>query len=285
LVASQLDVAVLFLGAATAVASAALLGARPASRGARSALHVLWQHLPGAVAVLCVVASTGSVRIQEIARAQGGLPWQWMALRSPPLLAARGLLLACALVEPEDEAPPRGLAALVDDEGEGDAGAAGPTSRRARRPWLDAAARIHRVVLAGLAVALLLGGWRVPGVAPAVQDARPVLELAGAALYLAKTWAVVLGLAFVRVLWQRPTLAERSRAVAFRRLPVAVAALGATALWMWWRPAPAVEILAGGVLAVLLAGLLAAVATRVRQALAAAGRNAAADGSRVSVFL
>lgn len=285
LVASQLDVGVLFLGAATAVATAALLGAGRASRGAKSGLHVLWQHVPGAVAVLCVVVSTGSVRIQEIARAQGGLPWQWMALRSPPLLAALCLLLACALVEPEEEAPRQGLAALVDDAADGDAGDHGPLSRRRRRPWLDSAARTHRIVLAGLAVALLLGGWRVPGVAPAVQDARPALELAGAALYLGKTWAVLVGLALVRTLWPRRSLAERSRAVALRLLPLALGTLGATALWAWWRPAPAIEILAGGVLAVLVVAIFAALATRVRHALAAAGRNAAADGSRVSLFL
>lgn len=285
LVASQLDVGVLFLGAATAVATAALLGTGLASRGAKSALHVLWQHVPGAVAVLCVVVSTGSVRIQEIARAQGGAPWQWMALRSPPLLAALCLLLACALVEPEEEAPRKGLAALVDAASDADAGDQGPRSRRLRRPWLDAAARTHRLVLAGLAVALLLGGWRVPGVAPAVQDARPALELAGAALYLGKTWTVVVGLALVRSLWPRPSLPERSRTVALRLLPVSLATLGATALWSWWRPAPAVEVLAGGVLAVLVVALLAALAARVRHALGAADRNAAVDGSRVSVFL
>jgi NADH-quinone oxidoreductase subunit H len=293
LVASQLDVGVLFLGAATAVATAALLGGGAASRGVKSALHVLWQHVPGAVAVLCVVVSTGSVRIQEIARAQGGAPWQWMALRSPPLLAALGLLLASALVEPEEQAPRQGLAALVEDTGDGDAGDPGARSsgtgsgrgRRVRHPWLDAAARTHRLVLAGLAVALLLGGWRVPGVVPAVQDARPALELAGAALYLGKTWAVVVGLALVRSLGSRPSLGERSRAVALRLLPLSFATLGATALWAWWRPAPAVEVLAGGVLAVLVVAVLAALVARVRHALAAAGRNAAADGSRVSVFL
>jgi NADH-quinone oxidoreductase subunit H len=277
LVASQVDVAVLFLGATTALVTAALLAGRSPLGGIKAALHVVWQHVPGALAVLCVIASTGSVRVQEIARAQGGLPWEWMALRSPPLLSALLLLLACALIEPVEEAPRPGLAALVQD-------AAEPSTGR-RGPWLAAAWRTHRVVLAGLAVALLLGGWRIPGVAPAVQDARPALELAGAAVFLGKTWGLVVVLAWTRTLWPQPSLSARSRRVAVRLVPLALATLGATLAWGWWRPAPAVDLLASGAVAVVFVSILAAVVVRVRYALAY-GRGPAADGSgHVSVFL
>jgi NADH-quinone oxidoreductase subunit H len=275
LVASQLDVAVLFLGATTAMVTAALLAGRSPLAGAKAALHVVWQHVPGAVAVLCVIASTGSLRVQEIARAQGGLPWQWTALRSPPLLSALLLLLACALIDPTEEPSRGGVTALVD--------AGGGTPDRSRGPWLEAAWRTHRVVLAGLAVVLLLGAWRIPGVAPAVQDARPPLELAGAALFLGKTWALVVALAWTRTLWPPSTLLARSRLTAFRFAPLSFATLGAAVAWGWWQPTPAVEVLSSGALAVLFVVVLAATVARVRHALLA---THAADGSgHVSVFL
>jgi NADH-quinone oxidoreductase subunit H len=273
LVASQLDVAVLFLGATTAMVTVALVAGRSPFAGAKAALHVVWQHIPPALAVLCVVASTGSLRVQEIARAQGGLPWEWAALRSPPLAAALVLLLTAALVEPTDDVP-AGLAALVDEPLD--------PSRRPRGHWLEAACRAHRVLLAGLAAVLLLGAWRLPGIAPAVQDTRPALELAGATLLLAKTWTLVILLAWARTLGSRPSLAARSRATTRVALPCAVATLGATLAWAWWKPAPAVEVLASGALGVLVAGVLAALALRVRHALGASGAEGA---GHVSVFL
>ncbi len=277
LVASQLDVAVLFLGATTAMATAALLGGRSQLAGVKAALHVVWQHVPGAIAVLCVITSTGSLRVQEIARSQGGLPWQWIAPRSAPLLLALVLLLAAALVEPTEDAPRRGIAALIDDPAQT---AGGP-----RGPWLGAAVRVHHVILAGLTVVLLLGGWRIPGVAPAVQDARPALELAGAALFLGKTWGLVLALALARVLWPAPSLRARSRQIGLRLLPLALATLGATVAWSWWKPTPAVELLSGGALAVVFVAVVGAVAARVRHAMLAV-RTASSDGSgHVSVFL
>jgi NADH-quinone oxidoreductase subunit H len=277
LVASQLDVGVLFLGATTAMVTAALLAGRSPLAGARAAFHVVWQHVPGALAVLCVIASTGSLRVQEIARAQGGLPWEWLALRSPPLLTALFLLLACALVEPSEDAPRTGLAALVDD--------AGSAPERSRGPWLEAAWRTHRVILSGLAVVLLLGGWRIPGVAPAVQDARPALELLGAGVFLGKTWGLVVVLAWTRTLWPQPSLLARSRLAAVRLVPIALATLAATLAWSRWKPTPAVEVLSSGALAVLFVSVLAAVVARVRHALHGA-RSQASDGSgHVSVFL
>jgi NADH-quinone oxidoreductase subunit H len=181
LVASQLDVGILYLGAATALAVAALLAATGPLRGARAALHVIWQHVPGMGAVACVVVATGSLRIQEILRSQGGAPWEWQALRSPPALVALALLLACMRIEPTEAPPREGIASLVEPP----ARAAHPT----RGPWIEAACRGHHTIVAGLASALFLGGWSLPGVAPSVMDSKPVLQLAGAVVFLGKTGA------------------------------------------------------------------------------------------------
>jgi NADH-quinone oxidoreductase subunit H len=251
------------------LAAAALVCQRPAWRGVLAALHVIVQHVPAAAAVACVVVSTGSLRFQEIARAQGGWPWEWMAFRSPAGLAALAALLACAFVDPLEQAR-SGLAAWVDVT----------ATRRSDRPWVEAVSRAHRLVVAGLASVLFLGGWLIPGQTPAQQDARPALELAGAALLLAKTWALVIALAWGR--WAvpaKPTV-DRTRAAALRWLPLALAALAVSAAWTWWSPADALQSLVSG--ALVAAAVLAAVAAahRLRHALVAP----ASDG-HMSTFL
>jgi|SRR5579859_5153569 len=272
LVAAQLDVGLLFVAAATALVVAALVGSGSAWRGARAAAHVAWQHLPAAAAVAAVVLSTGSLRVQEIERAQGGAPWEWLAFRSPAALVALVLLLACASIEPDAHVPPTALAARVEEPG--------AALHPPRGPWLEAACRAHHLVVAGLASTLLLGGWLLPGVSAAVQDARPALELAGAALVLAKTWGLVVLVAWVRRALGARTLRERSRRAAIAWAPLSLAVLGTTLAWDAWAPSGAVQSLVSGAL-VAVAGLAAvAMAHRVRQGLLAPGCE-----GRLSPFL
>jgi NADH-quinone oxidoreductase subunit H len=271
LVAAQLDVGVLFVAAIAALVVAALAAGGSAWHSVRAAVHVVCQHLPGAVAVASVVVTTGSLRIQEIERAQGGGPWDWLAFRSPCGLIALVLLLACGLIEPDEARRPTGVDALID---------AGPgEAAPVRGVWLAAACRAHRVVIAGLACALFLGGWRLPGLSPAEQDARPALELAGAAWLLAKTWSLVLGLSLVRWAMPRRFLAERTRSVAVRFAPVSFAALAGAAAWTWWSPARATQLLISGSLVALVALGAAALGGRLRRALGTR------EDSRLSAFL
>jgi NADH-quinone oxidoreductase subunit H len=263
LVASQLDVGLLFVAAATALAAAALVASRSPWRGLRAAAHVAWQHAPAAAAVAGVVVTTGSLRVQEIEHAQGGWPWDWLAFRSPAALVALVLLLACARIEP-DGSDAVGVGALVDD-------AAASGRGLPRGPWLEAACRAHRIAIAGLASALFLGGWLLPGLSASEQDARPALEVAGAAWLLLKTWGVVLVLAWARWALPRRRMAERTRVTALWLAPLSAAALVATAAWTWWSPTRAAQLLVSGslVAAVGLAGL--ALAQRVRHGLLSPG--------------
>jgi NADH-quinone oxidoreductase subunit H len=263
LVAAQLDVGLLFVAAATALVTAALVAAPTPWAGARAAAHVAWQHVPAAAAVASVVLTTGSLRMQEIEHAQGGWPWDWLAFSSPAALVAFVLLLACARIEPGALGPKSGVAARIEDL------ALNPTSLRG--PWLAAACRAHRIVIAGLASTLFLGGWVLPGLSPAAQDARPALELGGAAWLLAKTWGLIVLLAWSRTGLPHRRLAVGSRTTALLLVPLALAVLAATAVWSWWSPAGPAQLLVSGTLvgAAGLAGL--ALAQRVRHGLGAAG--------------
>jgi NADH-quinone oxidoreductase subunit H len=125
--------------------------------------------------------------------------------------------------------------------------------------------------VAGLASALFLGGWVLPGLSPAAQDARPALELGGAAWLLGKTWGLVVLLAWSRTALPHRRLSERTRRTAFTLVPLSVAVLVATAAWTWWSPIGPAQLLASGILVggVALAGL--ALAHRVRHGLGASG--------------
>jgi NADH-quinone oxidoreductase subunit H len=263
LVAAQLDVGLLFVAAATALVTAALVAGKSPWSGIRAAAHVAWQHLPAAAAVASVVLTTGSLRMQEIEHAQGGWPWDWLAFRSPAALVAFVLLLASARIDPGAAERLTGLAARMEN------GAV--RSRAPRGPWLEAACRAHRLVIAGLASALFLGGWVLPGLSPAAQDARPALELGGAAWLLGKTWGLVVLLAWSRTALPHRRLGERSRRTAFALVPLSIAVLAATAAWTWWSPVGPAQLLVSGTLVagVALAGL--ALAHRVRHGLGVPG--------------
>jgi NADH-quinone oxidoreductase subunit H len=256
--------------ATTSLAMAALLGNRSPWGGARAAAHVAFQHVPAAVAVVAVVASTGSLRIQEIERAQGGWPWDWLAFRSPGALVALALLLACARVEPDAQDRPAGVAAFVEDG----------SPRSTRGAWLDAACRAHRILVAGLASVLFLGGWLLPGLTPAEQDAHPVLELTGALWLIGKTWGLVLVVGWSRAVLPQTGLAERTRTAALLLAPASVLALLAAAAWTWWSPVRAGQLLVSGTLVALAVLAAAAFVHRVRHGLV----SPAGDG-RVSPFL
>jgi hypothetical protein len=210
--------------------------------------------------------------MQEIERAQGGWPWDWLAFRSPAGLVALGLLLACARIEPDAPAGASGLAGRVESPS--------GVASAARGPWLAAACRAHRLIVLGLASTLLLGGWLLPGVSPAVQAGRPVLELAGAAWLLAKTCGLMVLLAWAREALPRRGLVERTRRTALGLAPLSAAGLAASVAWTWWGPTGGAQLLVSGALVggACLAAL--ALAHRVHHGLVAPG----GDG-RLSPFL
>jgi NADH-quinone oxidoreductase subunit H len=119
----------------------------------------------------CSALATGGIHVGDAVRTQGGAPWNWSAAESPMLAAALLVLIASAVfVAPPRLAPEhRGAGALV--------------AMLAITHWLNT------LFVAGVAAALFLGGWRMPGVSP--TDPSHVLRAAGAAVFLLKTWAVL----------------------------------------------------------------------------------------------
>jgi NADH-quinone oxidoreductase subunit H len=262
LVAARLDVGVLFVGAAALLATAAFVGADAPALGLRAALGVAWRHVPAAIALAGVVAVTGSLHVQEIERSQGGWPWEWLAFRSPASLLSCAIFVGATCAGPRASAARTGILSLVD------APMQDPQDPRPRRgTWADAAARVHRLVVCGLATALFLGGWSLPGVSAAQQDARPVLEIAGAALFSGKLGVLVVTAALL----QRALAAGRPVAVRGWAAPwplgLSLAATLVAAGWSSWGAARALQALVSPSLVVVAAALALAVTQRLRHGL------------------
>jgi hypothetical protein len=254
--AQALDVGVLFLGSATALAAAALVSGTSFGSRARRSLHVVWQHVPAFVAVACAVFATGSLRLQEIASVQGGWPWGWLAFRTPATLVAFVLFLSCTRMDLRAGGEPR------------------------ESPSLRAVVRAHRIVVSVLAAVMFLGAWSLPGVTLAEEDAHLLLKLAGVACLMAKTAAVLGAMAWSRWIVPPLSLPQRSRLAARWLLPVGLATFGASALWSFWSPPHAIEVAIPGCL--LICGALAAAALLVRMR---HGLVSLAGEARLSPFL
>lgn len=260
---AKMDVGILFVGAATALAAAgamSAMSARSMRQAGAVALHVLWQHVPGAIAVATAVQTTGSLCIREVERVQGGWPWDWLAFRSPASLLATLLLIQCARIEPMlllRSRAPGSPTPPVSLERQG--GRCRPAGRCPTPPagevasataWLAAIARGHRLVMAGLVAALFLGGWSLPGLTPAQQDSRPVLEAVGAAVYLAKLAVMAFAIGAWR--WMAPVGTHRDETgkTAVALIPLAVACFVASAVYNGWGPSAAVQLVASASLVV-----------------------------------
>ncbi|EYF06461.1 NADH-quinone oxidoreductase subunit H [Chondromyces apiculatus] len=278
LLATDLDIGVLFVIALTALVMIGLLtGGGAAKRwtpiaGLRSALQILSYQLPAAVAVCCVVMMTGSLRIEDILDAQagtggspvetGGWPWYWFVFRSPVTFALFALYFTATLAEGS-----RVQATMPEAEGPvANAPAAQPSQRAPRahhaphpphppqspaptpatvnalqapqaplgmRQTLFIFAEWANVlIMCGVASALFLGGWQIPGVAAASLEAKLGLQILGALLFLLKSWLLILGVVWLR--WVLPRVRVDQMTTLCWRLfvPLTLAAALLTGLWM-----------------------------------------------------
>lgn len=157
------DIALLFSVYAALCALIASAGVKGAKARFASMGRVLLAHATLPAAIATIVSLTGTLNLSHIVRAQGGLPWQAHAFRSPPLFVAFVLVLV-------------GLMFAMD--------------REPKRHEVADAARLPLLLLgSAMVVAVFLGGWMVPG-HEHVDTPRTGIRLLGALLFVTKTWAL-----------------------------------------------------------------------------------------------
>lgn len=246
LIAADLDIGILFVIAVTSLVAIGLMTGGWASNnkwsllgGIRAAAQVISYEIPAAVAIVCIVMMTGSLSMQDIILAQGGpgvvgdsrllmggWPWYWYVFRNPVTFALFFLFFTTALAEGN-----RAPFDLPEAESELVAGYSTEYSGM-RYLFFFFAEWANVFVFCGIASALFLGGWQIPGVAPSEQETSLGLQIFGAFLFLLKSWVLI----FI-VIWIRWTL-PRVRIDQLMNLcwkwfvPLSFAAFLLSALWV-----------------------------------------------------
>ncbi|HVY46349.1 MAG TPA: NADH-quinone oxidoreductase subunit NuoH [Minicystis sp.] len=243
LIAADLDIGILFVIAVTSLVTIGLMTGGWASNnkwsllgGVRSAAQIISYEIPGAVAIVCLVMMTGSLRMQDIIGAQGGpggsalftggWPWYWFVFRSPITFGLFFLYFTTALAEGN-----RAPFDLPEAESELVAGYSTEYSGM-RYLFFFFAEWANVFVMCGIASALFLGGWQIPGVSAAQQEAHFGLQLLGALIFLTKSWVLIFVVIWIRWTLPRVRIDQMMNLCWKWFVPLSFVAFMLTAAWM-----------------------------------------------------
>jgi len=274
LIAADLDIGILFIVAVTSLVTIGLMTGGWASNnkysmlgGIRSAAQIISYEIPGAVAIVCIVMMTGSLRLQEIIHAQGGSgsewymlggwPWNWFMFKNPVTFGLFFLYFTTALAEGN-----RAPFDLPEAESELVAGYSTEYSGM-RYLFFFFAEWANVFVMCGIATALFLGGWQLPGVAPAQQEAHFALQLAGSILFLGKAWFLIFVVIWIRWTLPRVRIDQMMNLCWKWFVPISFGAFLLTAGWVVWSPGALVQELLGVAMFLFFCGLVYHFASRV----------------------
>ena len=222
LVARELDLPILLMAAASALMVAGFLS-QLTSRGKlaplaalRRALWVLVAQVPLASALLVGVVSVGSLRADDFASAQAGMPWRFLAFASP--LHFMALLLGIFALVPEGALASSASSSL-------------PRPPTKRWPALPAVEWAHLVVCAGLLSIMLLGGFAVPWLSELDRTGSAPRMATGAVLLVVKTFGIVVIVATLRWALGRVSVEQCRGALLRVGMPAALILPIAAKLW------------------------------------------------------
>ena len=266
-VVTDMNVGVFYITSVTAFVVVGILVSGWASNskwalfgGIRGAAQVLSYEIPAGIALMVPVLMAGTLSMQGIVNAQGGLPWDWFVLQSPAAFVAFFISITSSLAEGN-----RTPFDLPEAESELVAGYHAEYSgfRLAVFLMVEWA---NMWIMAGMAVTLFLGGWQVPFVGPEMYaSARGtallpggfwfVLQAASMLVFIIKTWALVL--LFIWLRWTLPRVrVDQMMTVCWKYLvPGAFACFIVALLWQLIVPPLAVKI-TGVVLTLFMTVLL-----------------------------
>ncbi len=240
--AADLDIGILFVIAVTSLVTIGLMTGGWASNnkwsllgGIRSAAQIISYEIPSAIAIVCIVMMTGSLRLSDIVRAQEGVPWRWFMFENPVTVVLFFLWFTTALAEGN-----RTPFDLPEAESELVAGYSTEYSGM-RYVFLFFAEWANVFVMCGIGSALFLGGWQIPGISAAEQSASFWLQCAGAVVFQLKAWVLIFVVVWIR--WTLPRIRiDQLMNLCWKWLvPASFVALGFTALWLVWSPLPIVQ--------------------------------------------
>jgi NADH-quinone oxidoreductase subunit H len=270
-IAADLNVGIFYVTAIVALVVVGILLAGWSSNskwalfgGMRSAAQVISYEIPAGIALMVPIAMAGTLSMQGIIRAQGGLPWQWFAFTNPFATIAFVIFFTAQLAEGN-----RTPFDLPEAESELVAGYLSEYSAfRFAIYFLVEFGNLW--VMSAVSVTLFFGGWQIPGVAAEVfQAARGAgalpalgwwgLQALSMLVFIVKTLVILNLVVWVR--WTLPRIRiDQMMTLCWKYLvPFAFVCFVATLLWqILVARAPIVAPVTGvtlNVLALLVAAL------------------------------
>ena len=137
------------------------------SRRASAVKWLVFAVVASIVGTGAVACSVGTFQIRSLVEAQGGYPWEWSAFRTPA-----AMVLACV-----------GAVAWIDGPDTSEWNVVNVAS--VATEWLGV------LLSVAIAVAVFLGGWKLPSVTAVDQHGSVALQMLGAECYLAKVWGTM----------------------------------------------------------------------------------------------
>jgi len=276
-IVADLDVGVFYVTSITALVVVGLLLSGWSSNskwalfgGMRSAAQVISYEIPAGVAIFVPITMAGTLSMQGIIRAQGGLPWEWFIFRNPAGFIAFFIVFISQLAE-ANRTPfdmPEAESELVSGYN---------TEYSGFRFAIFFMVEWGNIwVLSAVATTLFLGGWQIPGVSAAAIDAVRGSGVLPSAAWWA--WNALSVLVFAVksivlcnvVIWLRWTLPrvriDQMMTICWKYLvPAAFACFAFTLFWqLAVGMVPQIELVTGIVLTLSTLGVLALFARRVQ---------------------
>ena len=246
LIAADLDIGILFVIAVTSLVTIGLMMGGWASNnkwsmlgGIRSAAQIISYEIPGAIAIVCIVMMTGSLRMQDIIRAQHGWPWEWFMFRNPITFVLFFLWFTTALAEGN-----RAPFDLPEAESELVAGYSTEYSGM-RYLFFFFAEWANVFVMCGIASAIFLGGWQIPGIEPEQQEANFLLQCVGAVIFQLKSWFLIFVVIWIRWTLPRVRIDQMMNLCWKWFVPASFVAFILTGVWVVWTPLEKVQQIIG----------------------------------------
>jgi NADH-quinone oxidoreductase subunit H len=202
IIAREIDLPLLFVCSSTVLlATVWVQGGRSSARwNWRAALRRLAATalllFAAGLALASAALRVGSLRVDDLARAQGGYPWQWLAFRDPALLLAFVVLVVVTLPTLARSTRPLDL----DVEGP-----ARPPERSFASALLLTAEWSHLLAISTLGVLVFLGGYEPPAVSSLAVETTLIGRLSAVITLATKGWLFLTGVLWLR--WALPRLA------------------------------------------------------------------------------
>jgi NADH-quinone oxidoreductase subunit H len=185
------------------------------------------------------------------------MPWDWYMFRNPVTFLLFFLYFTTALAEGN-----RAPFDLPEAESELVAGYSTEYSGM-RYLFFFFAEWANVFVMSGIATALFLGGWQIPGIRPIDQEASVALQAIGAILFLTKAWILIFVIIWIRWTLPRVRIDQMMNMCWKWFVPFSFLAFVLTAGWVLWSPGETVQTVIGMAMFALWVAILGFFVSRV----------------------